>query len=216
MTSARVEAPFENSPEMIEILDPTSIVDYYPGLDGRFDIQVYPNDDGGVAFYFEEVTERQRQQRRFEAVFNNTYQFTGFLDPDGRLLEANDAALSFGGLDRDEVVGKPVWETDWCQSSDEAQETAKRAVEQARDGEMFRDEVRVRGDDREAISLFRGFLTDIALVVGAVFACLASRSPVLAAQAWSGSFFAPSRLLGADGVAVRVVREAPRVGRPPV
>jgi len=136
---------------VMETREPTSMVEYYPGLDGWFDIQVYPNDDGGVAFYFEEVTERQRQQRRFEAVFNNTYQFTGFLDPDGTLLEANEAALSFGGLDREDVVGKPLWETYWFQSSDEAQETAKRAVEQARDGEMFRDEVRVQGDDREAI-----------------------------------------------------------------
>jgi len=136
---------------VMETREPTSIVEYYPGLDGWFDIQVYPNDDGGVAFYFEEVTERQRQQRRFEAVFDNTYQFTGFLDPDGTLLEANDAALSFGGVDRDEVVGKPLWETDWFQSNEEARETAKRAVERARDGEMFRDEVRVRGADREAV-----------------------------------------------------------------
>jgi len=136
---------------VMETRESTSIVEYYPGLDGWFDVQVYPNDDGGVAFYFKEVTERQRQQRRFEAVFDNTYQFTGFLDPDGTLLEANEAALSFGGLDRDEVVGKPLWETDWFQSSEDAQETAKKAVEQARGGEMFRDEIRVQGDDREAV-----------------------------------------------------------------
>jgi len=119
---------------VMETREPTSMVEYYPGLDGWFDIQVYPNDDGGVAFYFEEVTERQKQQRRFEAVFNNTYQFTGFLDPDGTLLEANDAVLSFGGLDRDE-----------------ARQVAKKAVEQARDGEVVRGELRVQGEDREAI-----------------------------------------------------------------
>jgi len=136
---------------VMETREPTSVTEYYPGLDGWFNIQVYPNDDGGVAFYFEEVTERQRQQRRFEAVFDNTYQFTGFLEPDGTVLEANDAALSFGGLDREDVVGKPLWETYWFQSSDEARETARRAVERARDGEMFRDEVRVQGADREAV-----------------------------------------------------------------
>jgi PAS domain S-box-containing protein len=108
-------------------------------------------DDGGVAFYFWEITERQRQQRRFEAVFNNTYQFTGFLDPDGTLLEANDAALSFGGLDREEVVGKPLWETYWFQASEEARSVAKTAVERARNGEMFREEIRVQGADDDAI-----------------------------------------------------------------
>jgi PAS domain S-box-containing protein len=84
-------------------------------------------------------------------VFDNTYQFIGFLDPDGTVLEANDAALSFGDVDREEVVGKPLWETTWVQANEEAQETAKRAVEQAGNGEMFRDEVRMQGDDREAI-----------------------------------------------------------------
>jgi PAS domain S-box-containing protein len=136
---------------VMETREPTSLVDYYTGLDGWFDIQVYPTDDGGVAFYFREITERQRQQRRFEAVFDNTYQFIGFLDPDGTLLEANDTVLSFGGVDREEVVGKPVWETYWFQASEADQETARRAVEQARDGEMFRDEVRVQGDEREAV-----------------------------------------------------------------
>jgi len=136
---------------VMETREPTSLVEYTPRLDGWFDIQAYPNDDGGVAFYFEEVTERQRQQRRFEEVFNNTYQFIGFLDPDGTVLEANETALSFGGLDREDVVGKPMWETYWWQSSDEAEETAKKAIEQARGGEMFRDEIRIQGDDRKAI-----------------------------------------------------------------
>jgi PAS domain S-box-containing protein len=137
--------------EAMETREPTSLVEYYAGLDGWFDVQVYPTDSGGLAFYFREVTERQRRQRRFEAVFNNTYQFTWFLDPDGTLLEANDTVRSFGGVDREEVVGKPFWETYWFQASEKARETAKRAVEQARDGEMFRDEVRVRGTDREAV-----------------------------------------------------------------
>jgi PAS domain S-box-containing protein len=136
--------------DVMETREPTSLVEYYPGLDGWFDIQVYPVNDGGVAFYFQDITERQRQQRRFEAVFNNTYQFTGFLDTDGTLLEINEAALSFAGLDRDETVGKPFWETYWFQS-DEARKTVRRAVEQARDGEMFRDEVWIQGDDREAV-----------------------------------------------------------------
>ena len=136
---------------VMETREPTSLVEYSTELDGWFDVQVYPTDYGGVAFYFQEITERQRQRRRFEAVFDNAYQFIGFLDPDGTLLEANDTVLSFGGVDREEVVGKPIWETDWFRTSEATRETARRAVERARDGEMFRDEVRVQGDGREAV-----------------------------------------------------------------
>jgi len=136
---------------VMETRDPTSLVEYYSGLDEWFDIQVYPTNDGGVAFYFQEVSERQQRQRRFEAIFNNTFQFTGLLEPDGKLIEANETALSFGGLDREAVVGKPMWETFWFQASEQARETARRAVERARNGELYRDEVRVQGDDREAV-----------------------------------------------------------------
>jgi PAS domain S-box-containing protein len=136
---------------VMESREPASLVEYYTGFDGWFDVGVYPTDEGGVAFYFQEVTERQRQQRRFEAVFHNTYQFTWFLEPDGTLLEANDTALSFGGVEREAVVGKPLWETDWFPADEAARETVGGAVEQAGEGEMFRDEIRIRGDDREAV-----------------------------------------------------------------
>jgi len=46
--------------------EPTRFEAYYPGLEGWFDIQVYPNEDGGIAFYFEEVTKQRRQQKELE------------------------------------------------------------------------------------------------------------------------------------------------------
>lgn len=89
--------------------------------------------------------------RRFEAIFDNTYQFTGLLDPDGTLVEANEAALSFGGLERSDVVGRPIWETGWFDIDGAGGAVAREAVELARDGEMYRDEVRIQGADRDAI-----------------------------------------------------------------
>ncbi|MWV38605.1 PAS domain S-box protein [Natrialba sp. INN-245] len=100
---------------------------------------------------FRDLTEQKYREHRFEAVFNNTHQFTGLLELDGTLIEANETALSFAGVDRDEVVGKPIWETFWFQSSEDAREAARRAVECARSGEFFREEVRVRGAERTAI-----------------------------------------------------------------
>lgn len=100
---------------------------------------------------FQDITDRRRREKRFEAIFNNTYTFAGLMKPNGTLIEANKTALSLGGLDRDDVVGKHLWETDWVQSNDEARTAVKQAVEQASGGELFRDEIRVQGSDQEAI-----------------------------------------------------------------
>jgi PAS domain S-box-containing protein len=100
---------------------------------------------------FQDITERKERQRRFEAVFNNSYTLAGLLEPDGTILEVNDTTLSFSGLERDDVVGKCLWDIPWVQSNDEVQATIREAIEQACNGNLFRDEIRVQGADREAI-----------------------------------------------------------------
>ncbi|MFB6211861.1 MAG: PAS domain S-box protein [Halobacteriales archaeon] len=115
--------------------------------------RVVTDDAGGVVAIFsqfQDITDRREHQRRFEAIFNNTYTFSGLCEPDGTLIEANETALSFAGLDRDDVVGKRLWNTPWIQRND-AEETIREAVEQAQDGQLFRDEVRVQGEEQEAI-----------------------------------------------------------------
>jgi PAS domain S-box-containing protein len=107
--------------------------------------------DGGFVCIVRDITDHRERERRFEAVFNNTYTFIGLLDPDGTVIEANETALSFAGIDREEVVGKPVWETYWFQVGEETRTAARDAVEQARSGESYRDEIRVQGADREAL-----------------------------------------------------------------
>ncbi|SIS20565.1 PAS domain S-box protein [Natronorubrum thiooxidans] len=100
---------------------------------------------------FRDLSERKTRQRRFEAVFNNTYQFTGLVDCDGIVIEANETALSFADLDRADVVGKPLWETYWFQLTEEATRTARLAVEHAKNGEFFREEIRIQGSNRTAV-----------------------------------------------------------------
>jgi len=112
------------------------------------------DDDGAVTRivgFVRDITDEKERTRRFEATFNNTYTFVGLMEPDGTLIEANDTALSFGGLNRDDVVGQPLWETYWVQSSEETQRIVREGVEHARNGGLFRDEIRVQGSDREAV-----------------------------------------------------------------
>lgn len=86
----------------------------------------------------------------YEEIFNQTYQFTGLIEPDGTLLEANETALEFGGLDKDDVLGEKLWDAAWFQQSEETRERARNAVKRAAKGEFVRETLTVRGADRDA------------------------------------------------------------------
>lgn len=93
------------------------------------------------------VTERRQAERtiseaerRFRAVFNQTFQFTGLLSPEGTVLESSRTALDFAGINADTVIGKPFWETPWWSHSTETQERLKAAISQAAQGNLVRFE----------------------------------------------------------------------------
>jgi len=104
----------------------------------------------GVTGIGRNITEQRRQQRRFEAVFDNTYQFTGLMSPDGTLLEVNQTAVEFVGRSRDELVGLAIWEADLFHS-ETIKQTVRQAVETASAGEFFREQIPVQGSNREAV-----------------------------------------------------------------
>lgn len=86
-------------------------------------------------------------ERRFRALFNQTFQFIGLLHPDGTLLEANQTALDFGQITAEDVLGKPFWQAPWWRHSVAAQNQLQRAIQQAAQGEFIRYEVDVAGAD---------------------------------------------------------------------
>lgn len=95
--------------------------------------------------------ELRESERRYRAIFNQTYQFTGLMEPDGAMIEANKTALEFGNLDKNDVVGKKVWDAYWFSHSAELQEQIKAAVKQAASGEFVREEIPVRGFEQMVI-----------------------------------------------------------------
>ncbi|WP_435332906.1 PAS domain S-box protein [Haloarchaeobius sp. TZWWS8] len=95
-----------------------------------------------------DVTDIKRRERRFEAIFNQTFQFMGLLEPDGTILEANETALEFGGFDRDAVVGRLLWETPWFPP--EEAEQVRELVDRASRGDFVRTQMDVQGHDRVA------------------------------------------------------------------
>ncbi len=82
----------------------------------------------------------QAGEQRFRAVLDQTFQFIGVMSVDGRLLQANRAALQFAGLQEDQVVGRFFWDTPWWAHSPELQARLRDAVRRAAGGEATRFE----------------------------------------------------------------------------
>ena len=106
-------------------------------------------DSGPPEIYaiYTDITERKQRERRLSAIFNQTYQFTGLMKPDGTMIEVNDTALQFGDLTREEVVGKPLWETHWAQTGRRSKRRLREAIQRAAEGEFVRYERPVRGSE---------------------------------------------------------------------
>jgi len=101
----------------------------------------------GILVYLRDVTERKERARRFEGIFNQTFQFTGLLEADGTVLEVNDAALEFGGLAREDVAGQPFQEVSWWTHSEASRESITTALDRAARGNFVRYEVEVMGTE---------------------------------------------------------------------
>lgn len=94
-----------------------------------------------------DVTERKRaaadlaiSERRFRTIFNSSYQLIGILDPEGRLLDANQTALDLFALRREDVVGRYFRDTYWWQNSVTDKDQLKAAISDASLGKPVRYE----------------------------------------------------------------------------
>ena len=95
-----------------------------------------------------EAAERDRDRALLEGVFDSQRTQVGITDTDGRLLDANDAALSTVNADRSAVSGVPVWETPWF-TNESARKQCRAAVKRALDGEMSDFEMEGENEDGE-------------------------------------------------------------------
>ena len=89
----------------------------------------------------------RESERRFQAIFDQTYQFAGLLNPDGILLEVNQTALEFIGRNLADVAGRPFWETPWWDVSPDARNRVKNAIAEAAKGNFVRYETEHRRSD---------------------------------------------------------------------
>lgn len=81
-------------------------------------------------------------ERKFRAIFDNTFQFVGLLDTAGILLEANRTALEAIGVTQSSVVGQAFWTTPWWTHSPDLQVQLQQAIVRAATGELVRFEAK--------------------------------------------------------------------------
>ena len=115
------------------------------------------DDHGSVCRWVGSVTEvdeivraeeaLRESEQRFRAIYDQTYEFIGLLTSDGTLIDVNQTALAFRGLQRSDVVGKRFWETPWWDLSCELQEKLKSAITKAATGEFVRLRAQHRAQD---------------------------------------------------------------------
>lgn len=95
----------------------------------------------------------RESERRFRAIFDQSYQFIGLMEPNGTLIEVNQTAVQFAGLTLEDVVGRPFWETYWWQISPGTQEQLKAAVARAAAGELVHYDVEVQGEGGRVVTI---------------------------------------------------------------
>ena len=87
------------------------------------------------------LTEASTANAKFSAVFDQGPSFAGIMALDGTLLEANRLSLEACGYTREQVIGKPFWETPWWTKSAEMVQRIKQASAQAAAGQTYRSEM---------------------------------------------------------------------------
>lgn len=87
-------------------------------------------------------------KRLFTSIFNSTFQFTGFLSLKGRLIDVNEPALKFAGVELEDVINKYFWDTYWWKSSKKERHKLKKNIAKAVKGKFVRYEAKILDKDQ--------------------------------------------------------------------
>ncbi len=83
----------------------------------------------------------EQTQTRLRTFFETSYQYRALVSLDGVLLEANTTALQAAGVTRDEVAGKPLWETPWFIHTPGIPEAVRVAIDRVAGGAVRREDI---------------------------------------------------------------------------
>jgi PAS domain S-box-containing protein len=85
------------------------------------------------------TTEAVAANAKFRAVFEQTSVFAGIMTNDGVVIDANRMWLDVCGYRAEDVLGKPLWETEWWRNSAESRQRIRAATPLAAQGVPYRE-----------------------------------------------------------------------------
>ena len=91
-------------------------------------------------------TERQLREsgHRLRLVLDNLYMYVGILGLDGTLNEVNEEPVRAAGLNRSDILGRPLWDASWWAGDIERQNEVRAAIKQAAAGNSVRFDIEVK------------------------------------------------------------------------
>ncbi|MDE1148707.1 MAG: PAS domain-containing protein [Azospirillaceae bacterium] len=89
----------------------------------------------------EQAQALEQSEARLRSVFNTSYQHQGLLTPEGVVLDANPTSLAGINAAREDVVGRPFWETPWFTATPGISELMRTALPRVRAGRTVRREI---------------------------------------------------------------------------
>ncbi|MFC6614299.1 PAS domain S-box protein [Halopenitus salinus] len=95
--------------------------------------------------------ERRRNERRFQAMFDDPNILVGLLEPDGTVVDVNRTAMGYVDADREDVVGRPFPETPWWRPEHES--ALREWIDRAARGEYVEYGVEHSGSDGDTFSV---------------------------------------------------------------
>lgn len=153
------EGLFDGYVSVVETGDPFKTTVYYAheGIDLWIRVSAIKLDDG-FAVSFSDVTERKKTEiavtenaGRLQRILDNVLAFVGILDAEGILKDANQPALDAAGVAREDVIGRPFWETYWWSQNLKTQADLRTAVEAAKGGQVSRYDVEIRAAEGQTL-----------------------------------------------------------------
>lgn len=86
------------------------------------------------------VRDATTSRAKFKTVFDESMQLIGTLTPDGHITAVNRAAAEIAGVQPDDVVGQPIWETPWWSHDPILVQRLRDSIAAAAAGEIVRFE----------------------------------------------------------------------------
>ena len=90
------------------------------------------------------IISRQETERRLNAIFQQTYQILLMIDVDGRVSEANNTALEFGGWTMVDIKGKLLFDLP-CIGAQDARSLMRSLLVRVQQGEIVQQKVELHG-----------------------------------------------------------------------